>query len=940
MRFLHFAQKLSRPVKQKARRPRARLVLETLEARTTPSVSLSNGHLLVKDYDFTTIYVFNSKVVVEVPLDIFDFPVGNVSSIEVNPGAGAGLTGRKEVDLQSTPAGVPVTVNCTGIDYVDLDSRKFDNFDLDLGGPVVVNGNGHTVVCVNDDNYSFRNFATYTITTNSVSRDGFAGLSYSNLVELELDTCSSRFNVNSTASGMSYFLRGADTAPSEIDLGDGNLDTINGMVHTNRRDRFFLRDEANPVSASYSVTSFSILRNGRQLVFSEQPIMQTDIRAGAGDDTFNVTPTILTFLSVYGGGGHNALNVNDQDADFANYFITASSITGTLGSIYYNAVEAVTVKGGNNGSFFSVESLPNGNSVILNTGAGHNDVHVGNSSHGLGDTQGYLGVFGTPPGFTTLTLDDQANTSAQFFLLLNSGMTVGHARVDFFGIGSLVLNGGSGGNLFVFRDTPLGLVTTVNAGPHADAVQAGGAFLGDLSALQGPLVINGRGNTTVNVLDYLSSTPQTYTLTGSSTGEVIARSGGLSATCTNLQSLTVTGGQGGNQFVVTAAPPTPVTLNGGTGSNTLTGPNGGSRATTWTITGAGSGKIGRTVSFSAMHDLVGPAGKDVFVLPAGGSIAGTITGSGGGDELEYAPQAGPVTVNLQTHAAPQVHGDAPGGFSGIGVFLGSASGADTLIGPDLDTSWALSGTNAGSGTTSVGRFSFSGFENLVGGSGVDVFKFAGAGRVTGSIDGGSAPLHKGDWLDYSGLTTAVTVNLQTGSATAVAGGAAGKVANIQNVHGGDGGNALTGNAQGNILIGGAGADTIIGGTGASLLIGGKGADTVRGHSRNDILIGGATAFNPMRTANEAALMGILAEWQSADSYTDRFNDINQGSSYAPGSHLNGKFLLKTGVGATVLDDAGAPDTVTEAGAGPRQDWFFQYAGDTINNQPGEHVNNT
>jgi hypothetical protein len=96
----------------------------------------------------------------------------------------------------------------------------------------------------------------------------------------------------------------------------------------------------------------------------------------------------------------------------------------------------------------------------------------------------------------------------------------------------------------------------------------------------------------------------------------------------------------------------------------------------------------------------------------------------------------------------------------------------------------------------------------------------------------------------------------------------------------------------------------------------------------------------VRTANHAALMAILAEWQSADSYTDRFNDINKGSSYAPGSYLNGKFLLKTGVGATVLEDAGAIDAVTAAGAGPHHDWFIQCAGDSINNQAGEHVNNT
>src|SRR5205823_634475 len=115
---------------------------------------------------------------------------------------------------------------------------------------------------------------------------------------------------------------------------------------------------------------------------------------------------------------------------------------------------------------------------------------------------------------------------------------------------------------------------------------------------------------------------------------------------------------------------------------------------------------------------------------------------------------------------------------------------------------------------------------------------------------GGAPAYKGDWLDYSGLSVPVSVNLQTGSATKVGGGADGRVSNIQNVHGGNGGNTLTGNAQGNILIGGTGNDILVGGTGASILIGGRGADNITGGSGNDLLIGDYTTYDAMSTANE------------------------------------------------------------------------------------------
>ena len=208
-----------------------------------------------------------------------------------------------------------------------------------------------------------------------------------------------------------------------------------------------------------------------------------------------------------------------------------------------------------------------------------------------------------------------------------------------------------------------------------------------------------------------------------------------------------------------------------------------------------------------------------------------------------------------------------------------------------------------------------------------MFAFTVGGSLSGTLDGGTAPLHEGNWLNYSALTTPVTVNLQTGKAT----GVAGAVANIQNVHGGNGGNTLTGDAQGNILIGGAGNNVITGGTGASILIGDAGAGTITGGSGGDILIGGSTVYDPMNVPDEAALMNILAEWQSSDSYATRFSDINTGT----GGGLNGTARLN---GTTVLKN-NKVDVLTAA-ALPGLDWFFQGPGDILHHvEPGEHVSN-
>jgi hypothetical protein len=284
-----------------------------------------------------------------------------------------------------------------------------------------------------------------------------------------------------------------------------------------------------------------------------------------------------------------------------------------------------------------------------------------------------------------------------------------------------------------------------------------------------------------------------------------------------------------------------------------------------------------------------------------------------------------VTIKAANGVNTTLTIDYSGGAYSIPVTFTGGTGTNTLVGPNVWNNWTITAANAGK----IGNVTFTKVANLVGGTNVDVFKFMASGSLSGNLDGGGAPVHQGDWLDYSSLTTAVTVNLQTGSAT----GVAGAVTNIQDVHGGNGGSTLTGNAQGNILIGGAGADTITGGSGLSLLIGDKGADNIIGGSGGDILIGDYTTYDSMGTANEKALMAILAEWQSGDSYANRVHDINTGT----GGGLNGTAKLNFGI--TVKDD-GSGDTLTAAVSGLALDWFFQGVGDSIfNTESGEARNN-
>jgi hypothetical protein len=959
MSFPHFFRKspLHHKRGRQTKPARAPLFLEHLEHRITPDVTLNNGHLLVNGDSVGGNIIFVDVngiggVLVELNHKDFSFSPGEVSSIEVNAGGG-----NDYVEVDGTLFGVPLSISSTGVDgdWILLGGDLFATTGINgnlglLKGPIAINGNGRDMVYVGDELNPFDD--AYTITDTFVGRVGFGGLTYSGLATLSLSGGSggSSYTVESTEVGTRYYLNsgaGKDT----FNVGTGNLDTIQGPVFvanhggsSDHSDAVILDDEANPFGHTYRNETndelgriyLNLVRDGELKCAVYQDRITATINAGAGDDIFDVRtttengfPILFSPLTFHAGAGSNVLSLDDRNSTLAgSYEVTSTEVDASgVPFISYSEMSAVTVSGTNNASTFFIPSVINGCSIILNTGRGVNKVIVGDVFDGLNAIRGPVSVFGVPVGFTSVTLDDVPSSSARDFVIQNSRVLTNLGTVNYSGIDKLILDTGRGDNSITILGTPADLAVTINAGTGSDDVRAGGSLIGDVSAILGPLTVNGGNHTTLAVLDQSTSTPQAYTLTDTT----VTRSGEFTATYANLHSLAVQGGSGENHFVVTGAPANMlVTLNGGDGSNTLSGPDGGPHVTTFAITGPGSGRIGKDISFTGMHDLVGSNGFDAFRFFPGGDIAGTISGGGGDDELDYSALDEPITINLQTFAAPHINGGGAGGFSSIRGLVGGMSLADTLIGPDSDTGWIISGANFG--RVEPSDHIFGSFENLVGGAGVDVFNFTASGSLAGGLDGGGAPLHKGNWLAYEPIMSA-TVNLHIGGATGVAGGAAGVVTNIQNVHGGNGGNTLIGDDQGNILIGGTGVDIIIGGTGPSILIGDLGADNVTARSGGDILIGDATNFDGLFASDENALMAILAEWQSADSYATRFHDINTGT----GGGLNGTSKLQ--FGTTVKDD-GAADTVTGADSAVAFNWFFQGAADILFNvKDGEHINN-
>ena len=134
--------------------------------------------------------------------------------------------------------------------------------------------------------------------------------------------------------------------------------------------------------------------------------------------------------------------------------------------------------------------------------------------------------------------------------------------------------------------------------------------------------------------------------------------------------------------------------------------------TTWTLKDSNAGTAG-AVSFSSFENLTGGNLNDVFRLLDGGSVAGTLTGGGGMDVLDYSyfNSAVGANVNLSAGAAT-----ATGGVSGFTVLVGS-DGADTLSGDD-----SINAILGGGGVDTL--IGLAGYDLLIGGTGADMI-FAG-----------------------------------------------------------------------------------------------------------------------------------------------------------------------------------------------------------------------
>jgi hypothetical protein len=473
-------------------------------------------------------------------------------------------------------------------------------------------------------------------------------------------------------------------------------------------------------------------------------------------------------------------------------------------------------------SYHSVEILATTGTISVDGGNGQQLAYIGGQlSHpvSLVNINGSVDVFNSGSGDTQLLLDDTTDPITRTIYLYNGKIT-GLAPAPILwtpdsattgGVEDLEVDGGNGDNSFYVVDTSdffkifslsasTGIVlgagqNTVNiqgtSGPlrilgyFPDAPNTNTITIGSLAPTLGGSLANIRGNVELLgpgkpyhaiVDDSGDSMASSATLTifkdhyGSYPAELFLT--GMSPAVINVNfalALAIYAGSGDDSLTISDPPTTPVSFNGGGGTNTLIGPN---AATSFNITGVNSGSLGN-VTFTSVQNLLGGAGNDAFAFQAGGSLSGSVNGGG--------------AVN-------------------------------TIIGPNVTTTFSISCPNGGA----VGSTNFASIQNLIGGSANNTFAFRTFGSLTGSINGGTGATNT---LDYSKVLGTVVVDLPLGKAS----GVGGSIGHIQNVTGsigndlivGDGNaNMLQGGTGRNIIIGGAGPDQITGGGGDNILIGG------------------------------------------------------------------------------------------------------------------------
>ncbi len=378
------------------------------------------------------------------------------------------------------------------------------------------------------------------------------------------------------------------------------------------------------------------------------------------------------------------------------------------------------------------------------------------------------------------------------------------------------------------------------------------------NANDGSITLAGALEGTINytglepITDNLNATDRVFTFNGGA--ETITVSDNIAADGKTLIDSTL------SESVYFTNPTTSLTINAGTGANTVTinaldagfsatlTINGGDDADTVTLTTA---TVAATVNGGAGADSI--AGSNLADSLSGGAGNDTIAGNAGNDTINGGDDNDSVNGNadddsiLGEAGADTLNGDAGGDF------ISGEAGADNISGGTENDS-INGGTEADSITGDAGTDTITGDagndtinggddndsvngnaddDSILGGAGADTLNGdAGADFISG--EAGADNITGGTENDsINGGTEADSITGDAGNDTIL--GDAGN----DTINGNDGTDSISGEAGDDNITGDAGADTISGGTENDSINGGAEADSITGDAGNDTILGDA-----------------------------------------------------------------------------------------------------
>jgi hypothetical protein len=562
-------------------------------------------------------------------------------------------------------------------------------------------------------------------------------IAYSGVSGLEVDTGSggAAVNVNSTSTPLTI-KPGAGSNLISFGQAGGNLNAINGTVNIDQGtspfaldlDSLYFYDNQNSSAETWIIGSNVIARGSLVVNYFDRPTLT--VFAGTGNNVFAVfsTPGSTTINAnsfgsdtvnlTYGGlggafrfngfSGNNVtdtLTINDT-GDSANVAWICSNLLfegGSGNQVVYTALEGVTLNAGKGNNTFAVESTAVNAPFALNTGAGNDTINVG-ISRSLAFLRAAVTVTGQG-GTDSLVLNDQSNTTQMSYDI--SATQIVRTTSTFLpsilysGIATLALNAGGGNDNFTVESTPAAVTVnggagtnnfrvegaaaalTVNTGSGNDMIALGGLIFGNLNGIRAPVTIDGQGGTDTLVLnDQTNPLSTEYEITATSVVRI--QGSQLPAIFyTRMAGLTLNAGTVPNSFFVeTTALNTPVTVNTGSGNDTISFGLSGSLAgilSAVTVNGQGGNDL---MFFNGQRDT----SATTYYLVTGlvewvTSISSPLITYNNIAALTLNAGAGSNTIYVETAASTAVTVDASANNTIAlgGIFLGHVAGINVPV---------------------------------------------------------------------------------------------------------------------------------------------------------------------------------------------------------------------------------------------------------------------